>query len=113
MNETAHVRDGELIESVRERLPDDDMIIDLAELYKVFGDSTRLKILCALLEREICVNDIAEIVGMSISAVSHHLRVLKAARLVRGRRDGKTIYYSPDDDHVRAIINQGLDHVGE
>ena len=101
------------IEKIKNSIPDDDLIIDLAELFKVFGDSTRVKILCVLLEGEVCAGDLAAIVGMSPSAVSHQLRVLKTAHLVRSRREGKTIFYSPADDHVRTILAQGLDHAEE
>lgn len=103
----------ELVGKVRDSLPDDDMLIDLSELFKVFGDSTRVKILCVLLETEMCVNDIADLLGMSMSAISHQLRVLKASQLIKFRREGRTVFYSLADDHVRTIISQGLDHVGE
>ncbi len=101
------------VERVREGMPEDEMLYDLAELYKVFGDSTRIKILYALFEEELCVCDIASLLGMSASAISHQLRVLKQASLVRYRRDGKTVYYSLADDHVRSIIDQGMEHIGE
>lgn len=93
--------------------PDDDILCDLAELYRVFGDSTRIRILYALFESEMCVCDIAQVLGMSISAISHQLRVLKQARLVKYRREGKTVFYSLSDDHVRSIIDQGIGHVEE
>lgn len=102
-----------VVETVREGMPEDEMLYDLAELYKVFGDSTRIKILYALFEEELCVCDIASLLGMSASAISHQLRVLKQASLVRYRREGKTIYYSLSDDHVRSIIGQGMEHIGE
>ena len=86
---------------------------ELAELFKVFGDTTRIRILYALFEAEMCVCDIAQILNMTQSAISHQLRVLKQARLVRNRREGKQIYYSLADDHVRTIIGQGMDHVNE
>ena len=92
---------------------DDEILYDLAELFRVFGDSTRIKILYALFESELCVNDIAQVVGISQSAVSHQLRVLKTSKLVKFRRDGKAIYYSLDDDHVRSMISLGMDHVEE
>ena len=103
----------DVVERLRADLPDDEALYDLAELYRVFGDTTRIKILYVLFESELCVNDIAEALGVSQSAVSHQLRVLKASKLVKFRRDGKTIYYSLDDDHVRSIIALGMDHVEE
>ena len=102
-----------IVERAREGMPEDEILYDLAELYKVFGDSTRIKILYALFEEELCVCDIASLLGMSASAISHQLRVLKQACLVRYRRDGKTIFYSLADDHVRSIIGQGMEHIGE
>ncbi|MBQ6842930.1 MAG: helix-turn-helix transcriptional regulator, partial [Firmicutes bacterium] len=96
-----------------ERLPDDETLIDLAELFKMFGDSTRIKILYVLSEAELCVQDIAQLVGMNQSAISHQLRILKQSRLVRSRREGKQVYYSIADSHVRTIIDQGFDHVNE
>ena len=94
-------------------MPDDETLYDLAELFKVFGDSTRIKILYALFESELCVCDIAQLLGLTQSAVSHQLRVLKNSRLVKFRRDGKTVFYSLADDHVRKIIAQGMEHVNE
>ena len=110
--ETTHVH-GELIKRVCEMMPDTDSLYDLAELFKIFGDSTRVRILFVLLESEMCVCDLAETLGMTASAISHQLRVLKAADLVRYRRDGKTVFYSLADDHVRSILSQGLDHINE
>ena len=103
----------DLISSVNADMPDEELLYDLAELYKVFGDSTRIKILYALLEAEMCVGDIAELLNASPSAVSHQLRVLKANKLVKFRRDGKTVYYSLADDHVRTIIGMGMEHLCE
>lgn len=103
----------ELLAHVRQDLPDENDLYDLAELFKVFGDSTRIRMLYALLESELCVCDIAALLNMSQSAISHQLRVLKQARLVRNRREGKTVYYFLADDHVRTIIGQGLDHIKE
>lgn len=103
----------DVIRTVREQMPDDDVLYDLAELYKVFGDSTRIRILYVLLEAEMCVCDIALLLGMSQSAISHQLRVLKQSKLVKYRREGKTIFYSLADEHVRMIINQGIDHITE
>ena len=101
------------VDQVRQVLPPDEVLSDLADLFKIFGDSTRIKILYALFESELCVNDIAQVVGISQSAVSHQLRVLKTSKLVKFRRDGKAIYYSLDDDHVRSMISLGMDHVEE
>ena len=94
-------------------MPGDETLYDLAELFKVFGDSTRIKILYALFEAELCVCDIAQLLGLTQSAVSHQLRVLKNSRLVKFRKDGKTVFYSLADDHVRKIIAQGMEHVNE
>ena len=103
----------ELCERVMTEMPDEESLYDLAELFKVFGDTTRIRILYVLFESEMCVCDIAEILNMTQSAISHQLRVLKQARLVRNRREGKQIYYFLADDHVRTIIGQGMDHVSE
>ena len=86
---------------------------DLAELFKVFGDSTRIKILYVLFESELCVCDIAQLLGMTQSAVSHQLRILKSNKLVKFRREGKTVFYSLDDDHVRSILSLGMEHLDE
>lgn len=91
--------------------PDIELLYDLSELFKVFGDSTRIRILTALISGEMCVLHIADRLGMGQSAVSHQLRILRAAGLVRPRRVGKTVYYSLDDDHVRGILEAGLEHV--
>ncbi len=93
--------------------PDEDVLFDLAELFKMFGDSTRIRILYALSDTELCVSDIARILGLSPSAVSHQLRILKASKLVRCRREGKIIFYMLDDNHVRDIINMGIEHIIE
>lgn len=98
---------------VLSEMPDEESLYDLAELFKVFGDTTRIRILYVLFEAEMCVCDIAQILNMTQSAISHQLRVLKQARLVRNRREGKQIYYSLADDHVRTIIGQGMDHIEE
>ncbi len=94
-------------------IPTEEMLGELAELYKIFGDSTRLKILYALFEQERGVGDIAQQLSMSMSAISHQLRILKQARLVKSRREGKLVYYALADDHVRTIFAQGLDHILE
>lgn len=101
------------IRNIKDRMPDDDTLIDLAELFKVFGDSTRIKILSALSGGELCVCDISTVVGMTNSAVSHQLRILKNAKLVTFRRDGKTVFYSLADNHVNTILRQGFEHVNE
>ena len=93
--------------------PNAELLDDLAELYKIFGDSTRIKILYTLLTEERGVGDIARLLGMTMSAISHQLRILKQARLVKPRREGKMVYYALADDHVRTIFAQGLDHILE
>ena len=94
-------------------LPDDETLYDLSELFRVFGDSTRIKILYVLFESELCVCDIADLLGLTQSAISHQLRVLRSSKLVKFRRDGKTLYYSLADEHVCRIISQGMEHVEE
>lgn len=103
----------EQVDSVVKDLPPDEMLFDLAELFKIFGDSTRIKILYVLFEAELCVCDIAAVLGMSQSAISHQLRTIKQARLVKNRREGKTIYYSLADDHVKTIIGMAIEHLEE
>lgn len=95
------------------RLPDENEMYDLAELFKCFGDSTRVRILCVLLDGEVCVNEIADSLTMTQSAVSHQLKLLKSAKLIKSRRDGKSILYSLADEHVRSIIALGLEHIEE
>ena len=102
-----------ILQKVRQELPTDELLCDLADLFKIFGDTTRVKILYALLESEMCVCAIADLLGMTQSAISHQLRILKDANLVGNRREGKTIYYFLSDDHVRTIIAQGFDHLIE
>ncbi|MBQ1681263.1 MAG: helix-turn-helix transcriptional regulator [Agathobacter sp.] len=102
-----------LLNIVREKLPDEDILYDLAELFKVFGDSSRIRILYVLFEAEVCVCDLAEALGMTQSAVSHQLKILKTNRLVKARREGKSVFYSLADDHVRSILGQGAEHVTE
>ena len=94
-------------------MPDEDELYDLAELFKVFGDSTRIKILFALFEQEMCVCDIAETLNMTQSAISHQLNILRRSKLVKTRRDGKSVYYSLDDEHVYEIISCGIEHISE
>ncbi len=103
----------EKVKEIRSKLLADETIFDLAELFKVFGDSTRMKIICALLEEELCVCDIASITNSTPSAISHQLRVLKQAKLVKYRKEGKTVYYSLDDDHVKEIYEKGREHIEE
>ena len=102
---------ADAVEQVRSQLPPDEQLYDLAELFKIFGDSTRVKILYALLESELCVCDIAKLMEVTQSAVSHQLRVLKNSKLVKFRREGKTVYYSLADGHVIHILTQGMEHV--
>ena len=104
---------GEIIGRVQPQMPREEQLYDLAELFKMFGDSTRIRILYVLFEAEMCVCDIAEVLKMTQSAISHQLRLLKQAKLVKNRREGKTVYYSLADDHVRSIIDQGMEHVEE
>ena len=104
---------SDLIERVNENMPDEEILYEIAQLYKIFGDSTRIKILYVLFEAEMCVNDIAQLLNISTSAISHQLRILKQAQLVKFRREGKTIFYSLSDDHVRTILNQGMEHICE
>jgi DNA-binding transcriptional ArsR family regulator len=104
---------GDVVNEVKGKMPKEETLYDLAELFKVFGDSTRIKILWALDESKMCVCDIAVLLNMTQSAISHQLRVLKQAKLVRNRRDGKIVYYSLDDEHVRQIFDQGLIHINE
>ena len=103
----------DVVKKVLEQQPDDEILYDLAELFKVFGDSTRIKILYSMFETELCVNDIAKLLNLSQSSVSHQLRILKSSKLVKFRREGKSICYSLDDEHVRAIISMGMEHVEE
>jgi len=103
----------QLLGRVKNELPTDELLSDLADLYKIFGDSTRIKIMYSLYEEEMCVCAISELLGMTQSAISHQLKVLKDAKLVANRREGKTIYYRLSDDHVKTIIAQGFDHLLE
>ncbi len=104
---------SEIIDKVNENMPDEEILYDLAELFKIFGDSTRIKILYVLFESEMCVFDISQLLNMSMSAISHQLRILKQAQLVKFRRDGKTVFYSLADDHVRTILGNGMEHLCE
>ena len=110
--ELIHVHE-EIVNRVSQEMPDEDALFDLSELFKVFGDSTRIRILYCLFESEMCVCDIATLLNMTQSAISHQLSVLKKSKLVKSRRSGKTVFYSLADGHVRAIINQGMEHIQE
>ena len=103
----------EVVDHVRERMPDDDLLLDLADTFKLFSDSTRLKILYALTEAEMCVCDISVLLGMTKSSVSHQLQVLKQANLIKYRKAGRVVYYSLADDHVKTICKMGMEHVLE
>ncbi|NLM36327.1 MAG: helix-turn-helix transcriptional regulator [Clostridiales bacterium] len=103
----------DIVDKVKEHIPDEELLYDLSDLFKVFGDTTRIKILCALFQSEMCVCDIAALLNMTQSAISHQLRILKQARLVKFRKEGKVVYYSLDDDHVKSIFDQGLSHISE
>jgi DNA-binding transcriptional ArsR family regulator len=103
----------DVVAKVNQNMPDEEILYDLAELFKIFGDSTRIKILYVLFESEMCVCDIAQLLNMTQSAISHQLRALKQSKLVKYRREGKTVFYSLADSHVRTIINQGMEHVAE
>lgn len=103
----------DLLRIVDEKMPDEEELYDLAELFKVFGDSTRIRILFVLFEAEVCVCDLAQTLNMTQSAVSHQLRILKQNKLVKSRREGKSIFYSLADGHVRTIIDQGREHIEE
>ena len=107
-----HVHE-EVVEQVKGKMPDDEKLYDLADFFRVFGDSTRIKILYVLLQSEMCVYDIAMLLGMTQSAISHQLRVLKQMQLVKFRREGKTIFYSLSDSHIENILNQGMEHISE
>lgn len=103
----------DVVKAVTDHMPDEDQLYDLAEVFKVFGDSTRIKILYVLFEAELCVCDIAQLLNMTQSAISHQLRILKQNRLVKNRRDGKSVFYSLADGHVKTIISQGMEHIQE
>lgn len=107
-----HVHEDK-VEHVQRNMPDEGTLSQLADLYKVFGDGTRIRILYVLFESEVCVCDIARLLGMTQSAVSHQLRILKQASLIKSRRDGKTVFYSLADDHVTTLLRMGVEHVTE
>ena len=110
--ELLHVH-REIVDHVAQTMPKDDTLFELSELFKTFGDGTRIRILFCLFIDEMCVCDIASLLNMSQSAISHQLALLKRQMLIKARRDGKAVFYSLADDHVRSIINQGIDHVNE
>ena len=110
--DTVHVHEN-LVHQIENGMPDEHLMYELADLYKVFGDVTRIKILCALFQAESCVCGLAEAIGMTQSAVSHQLRILKQMKLVKNRREGKTVYYSLADSHIQSILNQGMEHITE
>lgn len=101
------------VKYVKERMLSDDMIFDVAELFKIFGDSTRMKIICSLTNSELCVCDIANITNSTQSAISHQLRILKQAKLIKARKEGKVVYYSLSDDHVIELFKIGCEHIEE
>lgn len=98
---------------IAKNMPAEEYLYDLADLFRIFGDTTRIRILYSLFDGELCVGDISTILGMSQSSVSHQLRILKDSKLVKFRRDGKSIFYSLDDDHVRSILDLGMEHLEE
>lgn len=103
----------DLLKTVNEKMPDETVLYDVSELFKVFGDSTRIRILFVLFECEVCVCDLAEALNMTQSAISHQLKILKQSKLVKSRRDGKQVFYSLADEHVRTIIAMGIEHITE
>lgn len=107
------VTHSQIIENIMNDMPDDGTLCELAEFFRVFGDSTRIRILYALSKSEMCVCDIAELLNVSQSAVSHQLQILRSKRLVKYRREGKTVFYSLNDEHIFTIIGQGIDHIKE
>lgn len=110
--EACQVHD-DLVSAVNAQMPDEDELYDLAELFKVFGDSTRIRILFVLFEAEVCVCDLAQVLNMTQSAISHQLKILKQSKLVKSRREGKSVFYSLADGHVSTIIAQGREHIEE
>ena len=103
----------DLLKIVRTTMPEETKLYELAELFKVFGDSTRMRILFVLFESEVCVCDLSRVLNMTVSAISHQLKILKQSKLIKSRREGKSIFYSLADEHVRTIISQGMDHIEE
>lgn len=111
--ENQNVVHQDVVDRVKASSPDEEILYDVAELFKVFADSTRIRIICALFEDEMCVGDLVATLQLSQSTISHQLRLLKAAHLVKNRRDGKLVYYSLDDDHVKQIFDAGYKHIIE
>ena len=111
--EESEASNPDIVRAVAEKLPDEELLYDVAELFKVFGDSTRIRILFVLFESEVCVCDLAEVLNMTQSAISHQLKILKQSKLVKSRREGKSVFYSLADGHVRTIIAQGIEHIEE
>ncbi|MFK5952881.1 MAG: metalloregulator ArsR/SmtB family transcription factor [Desulfobacterium sp.] len=103
----------EAVGRVKEQMPSQDILMDLADFFKVFGDHTRIRILTALYREELCVCDLVEVLGMNQSAVSHQLRVLRGAKVVKFRKEGKMVFYSLDDEHVCELLSDGLAHIQE
>ena len=112
-NQEQNKLNSEMLENLVNNQPPEEVLYEVAEVFKVFGDSTRIRILYALFGNELCVGDIAEVLNMSQSSVSHQLRILKDAKLVKFRREGKSIFYALDDDHVYHIMEMGMEHVEE
>lgn len=106
-------KENDAAENILKNMPDDEYLYDLADLFRIFGDTTRIRILYALFDDELCVGDISNVLGMSQSSVSHQLRILKDSKLVKFRREGKSIFYSLDDEHVRSILDLGMEHLEE
>ena len=113
MVEQDNIIDIAKVKKIKKLMPSDDLLFDIAEVFKVFGDTTRMKIISALLEAELCVGDIAEITNSTQSAISHQLRVLKQAKLVKYRKEGKTVYYSLDDEHIKDLYEIAKKHIEE
>ena len=103
----------DIVQKVKALFPKDELLFDLADFYKIFGDTTRVKLLYALDKSELCVNDLSELLGMSVSAVSHQLKTLRDSNLVKTKREGKVVYYSLADDHVKSILECGIEHLEE
>ena len=103
----------DVVQEVLQKMPEEETLFDLAEFFKMFGDSTRIRILYALRETELCVCDIASLLGLTQTAVSHQLRVLKTSKMVKSRRSGKTVFYSLDDEHIHNILDMGICHLKE
>jgi len=109
----SHVIHEDVVARVQKKMPEEELLLNLADLFKVFGDSTRIRIISALLFSQMCVCDIAAVLGMTKSAISHQLRILRQTKLVKYRRQGKVVYYTLDDKHVSAIFKQGFAHISE